>query len=119
MPDQIRDPNIDIAVQPLVVVNPADEEQVDKLLGALRVADLLDVNVAMKRLADSLVEKPKEPMKEGAVVRAKCKCRGEIRLFVRNGDTDVFPHLPWKTVCGNHGWDALSDVEIKSEGWDE
>lgn len=128
---------VDGDARPLVVIDPEDREQVERLIQAIFAA-LQEVKVpdvpadrapywsealpsATQAALRSLAEppRPEEPTGLGAVVFAVCGCTANRKRFVREDLTDEWPNSPWKAGCGHHKWADLSirDADdILSEG---
>lgn len=122
---------------PLVVIDPEDHEQVDRLLslyyngvnGGYVTEALKDrFQTALREFANPTPPKPDEPTGLGAVVKATCGCRSEAVRFVRDPAARDFnlpwnakgvprgDEVPWVALCGHHRYDDLSAVRVLSEG---
>lgn len=104
--------------RPLVVIDPEDREQVEKLrdlifhaapLGQVRVASV-DVQAALREFANP---KPEEPTRLGAVVEdadgTKWLRHDSVAIYRRWLNTDA-------CVIRYRSWDELNAVRVLSEG---
>lgn len=106
-------------VRPLVVIDPEDSEQVERLAGCLdsRIIDDADMlQAALREFAAPKPPKPKEPQGLGAVIE---DARGE--LWVRDKTTTTVHH--WKRARGEDGsrrypYSHIDAVRILSPGYD-
>lgn len=110
---------IDSPRRPLVVIDPEDREQVERLAQALRDGDrnlsttsAPALQAALREFANPTPPKPDEPTGLGAVVRCKS---GD--LFTRTDRGSEPGLVRWVDEDGTwHEWDDLNVVEVLSEG---
>jgi hypothetical protein len=110
--------NVEV-IRPLVVIDPEDAEQVERLAStdALRGLggsfDSLAYNLAdaLREFANPTPPKPQEPMGLGAVVED-----AEGERYVRHADCN-HPERPWQALNGSiWNYAALDVVRVLSEG---
>lgn len=116
--------------RPLVVIDPEDREQVERLADVFCAIPSSGWVAQMQAALRSLVAppRPKEPTGLGAVVEATCGCSDEVRRYVRDPDARDFnmpfkrpgdetgADIPWVARCGHHAYSKLSDIRVLSEG---
>lgn len=108
--------------RPLVVIDPEDREQVERLVRAYLdcgdgIAELstepwslpgMRMRQSLREFANPTPPKPPEPTGLGAVVFADCGCARGRQRFVRDDTGSEFPEAPWKAHCGHHRWSDLT-----------
>lgn len=124
-PDRVYRHVNDSAARPLVVIDPESPDDLDRLCKVLvekmyaagdaaSAANGVHPSTMAAALRKFATPKPEEPTGLGAVVEARCRCRGDAIRFVRNDD--VYPNDPWEAICGSHVYADLNAVRVLSEG---
>lgn len=98
----------------LVVIDPEDREQVERLADIFCKAPssgwVHDMQAALREFANPKPPKPAEPKGLGAVVRDS-----EGRLWLRDG-LDYSPGQWWGMNGARRAWDRIDVAEVLSEG---
>jgi hypothetical protein len=109
--------------RPLVVIDPEDREQIDRLVRAFWDANTDDGDADldyMQAALRSLVTDPKpdEPQGLGAVVKARAGNGSIVECLTRVSSDGL--RASWVDEDGgHHKWSELLDVEVIREGWSE
>lgn len=126
--DMVDDADISGSARPLVVIDPEDREQVERLAKCYREvhgeAELTDepwsapglrMQAALREFASPTPTKPDEPTGLGAVVE---DARGALHVLTpRTREADV-PEARWIDRLGDfRSWDAIDVVKVLDTGW--
>lgn len=106
----------DTDVRPLVVIDPEDREQVERLhglyLAARETTSKGDLQVALREFANPTPPKPDEPTGLGAVVED-----AEGERYVRHGSASLDESVTWCNSTGaGRSWERVNAVRVLSEG---
>jgi hypothetical protein len=108
----------DVDVRPVIVIDPADREQIERLAWLLITQGAVGNNVAHSGLRAALREfanptppKPEEPTGLGAVVED-----AEGRKYVRTADTDCSKPWSYANNYTDFDWPNIDVVRVLSKG---
>ena len=122
-PNALLDP--DVSARPLVVIDPEDREQVERLLEcvldtdlgdgeAVEDEDVTEMQRALREFANPTPPKPEEPRGLGAVVE---DADGNRWVRADQKVSERFPWIKWRGATGN--WEKYADIDavkILSDG---